>query len=175
MTVFLSALAVLQNSLLPFFLKPFLIPYLSWIPFFYFLFYKNFFESLSLLILVSLLSSVFLPHSLTVLFFIYLSGFLIFFILKEIFLFRSISSFAAVVFFLSFYFSFLIEKGFFERGFSSLSFSGPPRPDFLTRDSLNLLLKDQLLYYFSKSFMTSLLSLPSVLIFKKISSKGALR
>lgn len=159
----LSVLVILQTSLLPLFLKPFLIPYLLWIPLFYFLLYKTFFESLSLLMLVTLLSSVFLPYHLTALFFIYLSGFILFLILKEIFLFRSIKSFLFLVFIFSFYFSFLIEHSSF---FLKTSLSGHSIPNFFSESSLKIS-GGRILNSFFKSFMTSLSCLPAIPLFKK--------
>ena len=160
----LLTLVILQNSLLPLFMKPFLIPYLLWIPLFYFLLYKSFFESLSLLILVSLFSCVFLSLPLPTLFFIYLSGFILFLILKKIFLLRSLQSFFALVFLFSFYFSFLIEKAAL---LESASLSGFSLSAFLPQNSYQVLGWDQILYYSSKSFMTSFLSLLPLLFFKK--------
>ena len=164
----LSALVIVQSSILPLFIKPFFIPYLLYLPLFHFLLYKGFFESLSLLILVSLLSSVFLSHHLSLMFFIHLSGFLIFLMLKEIFLFQSILALFTFVFFFSFYFSFLIEKSLF---FSDNSLSGLSISSFLSQTSSNFLTGSQIFYYSSKSFSTSLFFLLQRSFYKKYLSK----
>ena len=158
----LLALAILQMVILPAFLKSFFIPSLLWLPLYYFLLHKSFWESLSLLILVSLLSSVFLSLPFTLLFFVYFSGFLFFLILKEIFLFRSLPAVFILIFVFSLSFFFMIEKSVF---LLNTSLSGYPLSVFSIDDTF--VTGKQLLFYSSKSFLTSLSYLFFLFFFKK--------
>ena len=158
----LLALAILQMHILPSFLKSVFIPSLLWLPLYYFLLHKSFWESLSLLILVSLLSSVFLSLPLSLLFFVYFSGFLFFLILKEIFLFRSLPAVFLLIFVFSLSFFFMIEKSVF---LLNTSLSGYSLSIFSIDDTF--ITGQQLLFYSSKAFFTSLSYLLFFYFFKK--------
>ena len=140
--VFFNVLAlflILQNSFLSFFLKPAFVPYMLWPPLLFFFFYRSFLSSFFLLFFISLLSSVVLSLSVPILFFIYLFIYIIAIIIKQFVYSKSLFFFTSMVFVFSFLSSYFIEGAY---GLSQLDFSVP-----------------NILFYWSKSFMTCILGI----------------
>jgi len=149
--VLLILLVSLQNSFLPLFLPSFCIPNFLWPALFYFFLYKSFSSALFLLIFISLLSSAFLSNSFPNLFLIYISGFITLMFLKKIFLFHSTLIFFILSYIFSFSFYFLIEKSFF---LEKLSFW------------------NHIVFYFSKSLITGILSVLQLPLLKRYFPKS---
>ena len=142
----LTAGFILQSSFLAVLIPPSFVPYVLWPPLLFFFLYRGGLSSVVLICFVSALSSVFLSLSVSILFFIYLLFFAGVSAVKQFFYSKSILFFTGMVFGFSFFCSYLIE------GLSRLEFS------FSSSSSL---------FYFYKSFMTSVLAVILFPIFKK--------
>ena len=139
--VFLSLLSgalFLQSAFLPNGEKYSLIPYLTWPPIVFFFLYHNSLSSLGLLFFMSVLSSIFFSLSVPVLFILYLSCYLIVFLIKSFFLSQSPRLFFILVFTTSFCFPYLVDLAY-DFSINDFSFSTS-------------------LFYFSKAFATLILS-----------------
>lgn len=137
--VCLSGALIVQSAFLPNSNIYSWIPYLTWPPVIFFFLYHSPISSLALSFFMSLLSSVFLSLSVFSLFFIYLFCFLVVFLIKNFFFSKSSRLFFVLVFVVSFCFPYLVNLAY----------------DF----SINNLSLSVIFFYFSKSFMTVILSL----------------